>query len=116
MHPGDSDPIIPASAWERPGRDKDNSTSSLLSIFSRIVNDPEIYSPTAADQLEIYGKTVHQFNTHILKHTNAWSFDASSGGELSRALEEIAWVATIMYAVCGFNGNDVDAFNADFFW
>jgi hypothetical protein len=115
MHPGDSDPVIPASAWKTSGRDNDNSTSSLLSIFSRILTDPEISPSTAENEANMYSKTVHKYYAHILKHTDAWSFDASNKGELLRALEEIVWVATILYAVNGYTGNDVDTFNADFF-
>jgi hypothetical protein len=64
----------------------------------------------------MYSKTVHDYGSYILQHTNAWSFDASNKGELLRALEEIAWVATIMYAVSGYVGNNPEAFNADIYW
>jgi hypothetical protein len=116
MHPGDSDSVIPPSAWKKPSENKGNSTSSLLNILSRIIADPEIPPPPAASDAGMYSKTVQKYHTHILKHANAWSFDASNKGELLRALEEIAWIATIMYGICGSTaGSDADAFNADFF-
>lgn len=116
MHTGESDSIIHGSLWERSWRDKENSTSSLLSIFSRILADPEIRPPKAADHTTMYSQAVQKNSTHILKHTDAWSFNATNKGELSRALEEIAWVATIMYAVSGYAGKDAETFNADIYW
>jgi hypothetical protein len=115
VHPGESDAIIPLSAWKKSGRGNSNSTSSLLSVFSRILADPEIPPPKATNDADMYPEAIRQYSSHILKHMNAWSFDASNKEELLKAVEEIAWVVTIMYGVCGFTSNDVNAFNADFF-
>lgn len=63
----------------------------------------------------MYTQTIRQHGQHILKHVNTWTPDLSTTEGLQRALEEVAWIVTLIYAVCGFTNKDEGTFNADFF-
>ncbi|KAF7763737.1 hypothetical protein Agabi119p4_8274 [Agaricus bisporus var. burnettii] len=111
VHPGDSDLVIPASWWKVSKSKAHNSTSSPLSILSRILGDPEMnWKERIGDEL-MYRAVLERHSSRILKHFNAWQYNKE---DIPRVLEEIVWVVTLMYAVAGYPKKDTDAFNADF--
>ncbi|EKM75588.1 hypothetical protein AGABI1DRAFT_116306 [Agaricus bisporus var. burnettii JB137-S8] len=112
VHPGDSGPVVPASWWKGSDNKTHDSTSSPLSVFSRILVDPEITWPEDAGAENMYRAALKKYSSHILKHVNAWKYNEA---DLPRVLEEIAWAVTLLYAVPGFPKKDTDVYNADFY-
>ncbi len=51
----------------------------------------------------------------MLDHIESWSPDFSTKEGSQKALEEVAWTVTLMYAVAGLTRKEDGLFNADFF-
>lgn len=85
-----------------------------LSILARILKDPRL-SPEkpAGDEDRYFDNSIKRCGHVIREYAEMWDVDASSPGAVSRRVEEIAWVVTVIYGVGGWRKGH--PFKADFF-
>lgn len=63
----------------------------------------------------MYRSSVKRSGGKVLNHIESWSPDFSTEQGSQKALEEVAWAVTLMYAVAGLTREEEGLFNADFF-
>ncbi len=107
--------LTPESWFRGPIKPKSNSTPSALNILARFLADPEIPGVGARDEAAMYTGSVQQFGEKVLGHIESWSPDFSTKEGSQKALEEVAWIVTLMYAVGGATSKEDGLLNADFF-
>ena len=114
-HPPGASALIPESWFRGPIQAKPNSTPSALDIFARILADPEIPGFSSEDKGDMYWVSVERSGGKLLNHIESWSPDFSTKQGSQKALEEVVYAVTLMYAVAGFTRKEDGLFNADFF-
>ncbi|KAL6310289.1 hypothetical protein BKA93DRAFT_721631 [Sparassis latifolia] len=94
-----------------------------LTILSRILRDPAFSStaiglPVTDNSETPFQRVVRLRGEALVAHAEAWSVDGTSTEEVASKIEEIIWMNTIVYGVCGWGGRKTSAngkFKPDFF-
>ncbi|KAF5347788.1 hypothetical protein D9756_010256 [Leucocoprinus leucothites] len=116
VHEAVGSPIIPASWFEKaPKAPKGNATSSVLSILSRVITDPDIDYKMPPNPMGMFKDVVKQYSTKIVEYVEAWTPDVSTKEGLQKTLEEVIFFVNLTYAVPGLASKEEVSFNADFF-
>lgn len=117
VHEAPASRLIPASLFkDTPTKQPQvNATKSLLDILARFITDPETSLKGPMDPMGMFRKCVDLYHQRIVEHVEAWSPDLSTNEGLQKALEEIAFLVNLMYAVPGLVSKEEGGFNADFF-
>ena len=97
------------------GATKANSTSSVLSILSRVVADPEIILNSPPDLFNMYKDVIEKHGSRITAHLDAWTPNLSTEEGLNKTVEEVMFLICLIYAVPGLVSEKEGSFNADFF-
>ncbi|KAJ8507982.1 hypothetical protein ONZ45_g9706 [Pleurotus djamor] len=123
VHPPVAAAIIPLSrcALDRPPRHS-SAPIHVLCILDRIMKDETIRGGNHKVGLlgyKMYHWVVEHAGDVISKHVDDWAdFDATNTDVVARKTEEIHWLATLLYAMSGFQAAQEDLnffFKADFF-
>ncbi|THU95963.1 hypothetical protein K435DRAFT_778804 [Dendrothele bispora CBS 962.96] len=83
-----------------------------FSILSRILRDPQFKLPKGSDLRAMYGHIVKELRDALFKFVNDWAVDTSTPEGIQKAIEEVQFVCTLLYAVPGYR--EPESFNADF--
>lgn len=105
-----------------PGPTPSNENVHALTILARVAADSKLSLPKDLDELNIVENTIAEHSDLIRDYAMQWTIDLSQPGEISRKVEELSWMAAIIYGIAGWTwaqqtkqGAEGD-FNADFFF
>ncbi|KAF8998406.1 hypothetical protein BDQ17DRAFT_1428492 [Cyathus striatus] len=89
-----------------------------LTILQRILSSSTIVPPKGLkDEREIFVWTISNHGEAIASIVSKWNPDTNTSSGTRKAIEEIVWVACLVYGVGGWTGRDKvnGVFNADFY-
>ncbi|KXN91334.1 Oxidoreductase AflY [Leucoagaricus sp. SymC.cos] len=93
-----------------------------LTVLARVAEDSKLTLPSDLDELNIVENTVADHSDLIRDYAMQWSIDLSKAGEINRKVEELSWMAVVIYGIAGWTwaqqvkqGTEGN-FNADFFF
>jgi hypothetical protein len=97
-----------------------SKSTSLFDILASMQEDPALAAGVAQDmQTDVRTaarpliQTVERAGERIRKHAEEWLVDGSDAEELAKKVEELSWIAVILYGVTGLQPGK--QFKADFF-
>ncbi|KAF5372179.1 hypothetical protein D9758_005082 [Tetrapyrgos nigripes] len=85
-----------------------------FNILARILREPQFKVSQAPDFMTMYGHVVQGLRDDIFKTVDDWTIDTSTPEGIQKAIEELQFVCTLLYAVPGYR--EPEPFNADFFY
>ncbi|KAG2072551.1 hypothetical protein BDR04DRAFT_1074096 [Suillus decipiens] len=109
IHPASVHALLPLSSWNSPIKP---GTIRALSILALVANDERFEHIKMTDELDMLATTVSSYDEPLRAYAEMWDFDVASKEGVAKAVEELAWLNSIIYGVGGASG---DKFNADFF-
>jgi hypothetical protein len=123
VHPVHFGPMIPESLFTSvlgaPNEARsDGSSVHAFTVVARILADPRFAIP-GTNVVDALPKLL-KLHAAFAEHVNQWTVDvkklATDPKEIDRKIEELQWMNTIFYAVCGYKNLKEDKFNADFLY
>ena len=94
------------------------SGTDSFTLLTRIAKDPAlapgtVYKPGPEVSIASFAETVQNGGKLIWKYVEEWNLDVNDEKNLKSKLEELSWLATLIYGVGGFQvGKE---FKANFF-
>ncbi|KXN91291.1 Oxidoreductase AflY [Leucoagaricus sp. SymC.cos] len=117
VHAASASAVIPASWFKTsPGKDRPNSTPSVLNVLARVLADPDIVGHDLKHPFVSFEDTLERHGDKLVEYVEAWSPDLSTQEGVQAALEEVVWLSTLLYAAPSMTTEEKGLFNADFFY
>ncbi|KAG1744959.1 uncharacterized protein EDB91DRAFT_169436 [Suillus paluster] len=113
VHPANVDVLLPPSCFGSPMKP---GTLHALSILALVAKDERFEHIKVMDE-NMFTMTVSSHGEALRAYAEMWDFDVANKEDVAKAVEELAWLNSIIYGVGGVTGRkDTEkAFNADFF-
>lgn len=73
-----------------------------LTILARILNDPEMGNFRRPPGMKLYESIMDSHGDRIKAYVDQWDLS----GDLEKRVEELIWLWTLVYAVCGYTPNE----------
>ncbi|KAG1764460.1 hypothetical protein EDD22DRAFT_951709 [Suillus occidentalis] len=110
VHPVKVHALIPPSYFSSPVK---SGTMHALSILALVAKDERFEHIEPMDEAEMLATIVSSRNEALRAYAEMWDFDVANKEGVAKAVEELAWLNSIIYGVGGSSKND--KFYADFF-
>ncbi|KAH8814722.1 hypothetical protein DL96DRAFT_1820857 [Flagelloscypha sp. PMI_526] len=100
-----------------PGRQDPSEGVHVLTILSRIIKDTRWDSKDGLSDADgtitsNFRTIVERYGKDVYEYSNTWKIDLSKEGEIEKKLEELAFLVITIYAVAGYQNQEL--FTADF--
>ncbi|KAG6330102.1 hypothetical protein ID866_8987 [Astraeus odoratus] len=93
--------------------DSKGGSRSALTILSLLACDPRLSNIKEIENGIIFLTAVKEYGPIIREYVEMWKLDVTSDAGIAEAVEELAWVNSMIYGVSGHISDQ--RFNADFF-
>ncbi len=101
-----------ATSLETPHLPNGKKGTHAFDVLARVLNDDTLKIPLASDLPANFETTISTKGEALFRYTNQWTLHLSDPKELRRKIEELQWMNTIIYTVCGSRPGK--RFHADF--
>ncbi|KAG2346149.1 hypothetical protein BDR05DRAFT_878666 [Suillus weaverae] len=111
VHPAKVHALLPPSYFSSPVK---AGTMHALSILALVAKDERFEHIKMTDESDMLTMTVSSRDEALRAYAEMWDFDVANKEDVAKAVEELAWLNSIIYGVGGMTAK-TDTFNADFF-
>ncbi|KAG1880778.1 hypothetical protein F4604DRAFT_486260 [Suillus subluteus] len=111
VHPAKVHALLPPSYFSSPMK---SGTMHALSILALVANDERFEHIKTMDEIDMFTTTVSSHDEELRAYAEMWYFDVAHKEDVAKAVEELAWLNSIIYGVGGASVKK-DKFHADFF-
>lgn len=111
VHPVKVHALIPPSYFSFPTK---SGTMHALSILALVAKDERFEHIKMTDESDMLTMIVSSHDETLRAYAEMWDFDVANKEGVANAVEELAWLNSIIYGVGGASAKK-DTFNADFF-
>ncbi|KIK43252.1 hypothetical protein CY34DRAFT_11849 [Suillus luteus UH-Slu-Lm8-n1] len=110
VHPVKVHALIPPSYFSSPVK---SGTMHALSILALVAKDERFEHIKLLDEADMLAVIVSSHDEALRAYAEMWDFDVANKEGVAKAVEELAWLNSIIYGVGG--ASKEDKFYADFF-
>ncbi|KAG1764884.1 hypothetical protein EV702DRAFT_1204809 [Suillus placidus] len=111
VHPAKVHALLPPSYFSSPVK---AGSMHALSILALVAKDERFEDIKMTDESDTLTMTVSSHDEALRAYAEMWDFDVANKEDVAKAVEELAWLNSIIYGVGGMTVK-ADTFNADFF-
>jgi hypothetical protein len=111
VHSANLHALLPPSYFSSPMK---SGTMHALSILALVAKDERFKEIKTKDGLDMFAMTVSSYGEAIRAYAEMWDFDVANKEDVAKAVEELAWLNSIIYGVGGV-AVEKEEFRADFF-